>query len=459
MSEIDLLVARATKAQQQYAGFSQEDVDRIFYAGAMAANSMRIPLAQEAVEETGMGLVEDKVTKNHFASEIFYHHFKDLQTCGTYFEDENEIVEVMPVGVVAAIVPTTNPTSTAIFKALCGIKSRCAVIFSPHPRAKKCTCHAAKVVMDAAIAAGAPEHLIQWLEAPSVASSNALMCHPNVDQVLATGGPAMVKAAYSSGKPALGVGPGNVPVIVDDTADLDRCAASVIMSKTFDHGVVCASEQAVIAVGDAFERLKSRLTDSKCYILSETEKQQVADVVFKNGNINPAVVGQSAPKIARMSGITVAEDIKVLVGVGDRVDAADFFSHEKLSPCLGLYPACDYQDALDQAEAMLEIGGKGHSAVLYTSEVNAPDMEQKVARFAAQIKTCRLLVNQPSSHGGIGALYNFNLMPSMTLGCGTWGGNLASQNVGPQMMIHLKRIWKQNSPLSLWKYISEVRAE
>lgn len=433
------IVARVKKAQQVFAEFSQEKVDAIFRAAALAANAQRIPLAQEAVEETGMGLVEDKVIKNHFASEIFYHQFKEMKTCGVISEDHEfgttQIAE--PAGIIAAVVPTTNPTSTAIFKSLCALKTRCGIIFSPHPRAKKCTNHAAKIVLDAAVEAGAPADIIAWIESPTVELSNGLMKHPDVDIILATGGPGMVKAAYSSGKPALGVGAGNVPVVLDETTDIKRAVAQILMSKTFDYGVVCASEQAIIVVDAIYDQVKAELAASKAHILSPADKQKVADIVIINGMINAKVVGKPAHFIAELAGVTVPKDAKILVGEGPRVVPEDNFAHEKLSPCLGMFRAKDFEDAVQQAVDMLEIGGKGHTAALYTDQDKNAD---RVLAFGHAMKTCRVVVNQPTSQGGIGGLYNFKLNPSMTLGCGTWGGNSTSENVGPQHLINVKTV-------------------
>ncbi|KAH0488980.1 MAG: hypothetical protein KVP17_003859 [Porospora cf. gigantea B] len=439
MDELDEVVARVKRAHIQYSSFPQNKVDAIFKAAAMAANAERIQLAKEAVAETGMGLLEDKVIKNHFAAEIFYDHYKDMKTCDVI--DEDPVFGTMqlaePAGVVAAVVPTTNPTSTAIFKALCAIKTRCGIVFSPHPRAKACTIHAAKVVLEAAVEAGAPNDLIGWLEVPTVELSNALMKHPDIDIILATGGPGMVKAAYASGKPALGVGAGNVPVLVDETANLKRAVASVIMSKTFDYGVVCASEQAIIVVDKVYAQTLSELRRSKAHILSPEDKKLVGDLIFAKGVLNAEVVGKPAAYIANLAGVHVPEDTKILVGEGECVDASDWWAHEKLSPTLGMFRAADFDDAVTQCETMLEIGGKGHTSCLFTDQDRNHD---RIEEFSRRMKTCRILLNQPTSMGGIGGLYNFKLKPSMTLGCGTWGGNSTSENVGPQHLINVKTV-------------------
>jgi acetaldehyde dehydrogenase/alcohol dehydrogenase len=445
---LDELVARVKAAQQTYAGFSQVQVDKIFRAASLAANQARIPLAQMAVEETGMGIVEDKVIKNHFASEFIFNKYKDEKTCGIIEEDNSmgTITIAEPVGIICAIVPTTNPTSTAIFKSLIALKTRNGIIFSPHPRAKKSTNAAAKLVLDAAVAAGAPKNIIGWIEAPSVEMSNALMTHSDVALILATGGPGMVKAAYSSGKPAIGVGAGNVPVIIDESADVKRAVASVLMSKTFDNGVVCASEQAVIVVNDIYAEVKERFSSHKAYVLSKTEAEKVRKTLFQDGILNADIVGQPATKIAEMAGIKVPADTKILVGEGSRVKADDEFAHEKLSPVLGMFRASSFEDAVDQAVTMVEIGGIGHTSGLYT---NQDTNEDRIRYFGDKLKTARLLINIPTTHGGIGDLYNFNVAPSLTLGCGSWGGNSISENVGPKHLINRKTIAKRAENM-LW---------
>ena len=448
MAELDALVARVKAAQAEFATFSQEQVDKIFRAASLAANQARIPLAQQAVAESGMGIVEDKVIKNHFASEYIYNKYKDEQTCGIL--EENDSLGTMtiaePVGIICGIVPTTNPTSTAIFKSLIALKTRNAIIFSPHPRAKNSTNDAAKLVLDAAIAAGAPKDIIGWIDQPSVELSNALMKHDDIALILATGGPGMVKAAYSSGKPAIGVGAGNVPVVIDETADVKRAVASVLMSKTFDNGVVCASEQAVIVHDAVYDEVKARFASHKGYVLSKTEADKVRKTMFKEGALNAAIVGQPATKIAEMAGVKVPADTKILVGEGTRVKGEDEFAHEKLSPVLGMFRASSFEDAVDQAVDMVEIGGIGHTSGLYTDQdVNA----DRIKYFGDKLKTARILVNIPTTHGGIGDLYNFNVAPSLTLGCGSWGGNSISENVGPKHLINKKTVAKRAENM-LW---------
>ena len=448
MDQFNAMVARVKAAQAEFATYTQEQVDKIFRAASLAANQARIPLAQQAVEESGMGIMEDKVIKNHFASEFIYNKYKDEKTCGILEEDDNmgTMTIAEPVGVICGIVPTTNPTSTAIFKSLISLKTRNGIIFSPHPRAKNATNDAARLVLDAAVAAGAPKDIIGWIEEPSVELSNALMKHPDIALILATGGPGMVKAAYSSGKPAIGVGAGNVPVIIDETADVKRAVASVLMSKTFDNGVVCASEQAVIVCDEVYDEVKERFATHKGYVLSKAEADKVRKTIFKDGALNAAIVGQPAVKIAEMAGVKVPVDTKILVGEGPRVKGEDEFAHEKLSPVLGMFRASSFEDAVDQAVAMVEIGGIGHTSGLYT---NQDTNEDRIRYFADKLKTARLLINTPSTHGGIGDLYNFNVAPSMTLGCGSWGGNSISENVGPKHLINKKTVAKRAENM-LW---------
>ena len=449
LAELDALVARVKAAQEEFATFSQEKVDAIFRAASLAANHARIPLAQQAVAESGMGIVEDKVIKNHFASEFIYNKYKDEKTCGILEEDDNlgTMTIAEPVGIICGIVPTTNPTSTAIFKSLISLKTRNGIIFSPHPRAKNSTNDAAKLVLDAAVAAGAPKDIIGWIDQPSVELSNALMKHDGIALILATGGPGMVKAAYSSGKPAIGVGAGNVPVVIDETADIKRAVASILMSKTFDNGVVCASEQAAIVVSDVYDEVKERFASHKAHVLSKADADKVRKVLLIDGNLNAKIVGQPAPAIAEMAGVKVPADTKVLVGEGlGKVSYDDEFAHEKLSPTLGLFRADDFEDAVAQAVTMVEIGGIGHTSGLYTNQDTNAD---RIRYFGDKMKTARILINIPTTHGGIGDLYNFNVAPSLTLGCGSWGGNSISENVGPKHLINKKTVAKRAENM-LW---------
>ncbi|NAZ46217.1 bifunctional acetaldehyde-CoA/alcohol dehydrogenase [Vibrio toranzoniae] len=449
LAELDALVARVKAAQEEFATFSQEKVDAIFRAASLAANHARIPLAQQAVAESGMGIVEDKVIKNHFASEFIYNKYKDEKTCGILEEDDNlgTMTIAEPVGIICGIVPTTNPTSTAIFKSLISLKTRNGIIFSPHPRAKNSTNDAAKLVLDAAVKAGAPKDIIGWIDQPSVELSNALMKHDGIALILATGGPGMVKAAYSSGKPAIGVGAGNVPVVIDETADIKRAVASILMSKTFDNGVVCASEQAAIVVSDVYEEVKERFASHKAHVLSKADADKVRKVLLIDGNLNAKIVGQPAPAIAEMAGVKVPADTKVLVGEGlGKVSIDDEFAHEKLSPTLGLFRADDFEDAVAQAVTMVEIGGIGHTSGLYTNQDTNAD---RIRYFGDKMKTARILINIPTTHGGIGDLYNFNVAPSLTLGCGSWGGNSISENVGPKHLINKKTVAKRAENM-LW---------
>ncbi|NOH99209.1 bifunctional acetaldehyde-CoA/alcohol dehydrogenase [Vibrio sp. 99-70-13A1] len=449
LAELDALVARVKAAQEEFATFSQEQVDAIFRAASLAANHARIPLAQQAVAESGMGIVEDKVIKNHFASEFIYNKYKDEKTCGILDEDDSlgTMTIAEPVGIICGIVPTTNPTSTAIFKSLISLKTRNGIIFSPHPRAKNSTNDAAKLVLDAAVKAGAPKDIIGWIDQPSVELSNALMKHDGIALILATGGPGMVKAAYSSGKPAIGVGAGNVPVVIDETADIKRAVASILMSKTFDNGVVCASEQAAIVVGEVYDEVKERFASHKAHVLSKADADKVRKVLLIDGNLNAKIVGQPAPAIAEMAGVKVPADTKVLVGEGlGKVSYDDEFAHEKLSPTLGLFRADDFEDAVAQAVTMVEIGGIGHTSGLYTNQDTNAD---RIRYFGDKMKTARILINIPTTHGGIGDLYNFNVAPSLTLGCGSWGGNSISENVGPKHLINKKTVAKRAENM-LW---------
>ncbi|EMR3752746.1 bifunctional acetaldehyde-CoA/alcohol dehydrogenase [Proteus mirabilis] len=448
VTELNDLVARVKKSQLEFANFSQEKVDAIFRAAALAAADARIPLAKLAVEESGMGIVEDKVIKNHFASEYIYNAYKDEKTCGILSEDltYGTITIAEPIGIICGIVPTTNPTSTAIFKALISLKTRNGIIFSPHPRAKLATNRAAEIVLNAAIAAGAPKDIIGWIDEPSVALSNALMHHDDINLILATGGPGMVKAAYSSGKPAIGVGAGNTPVVIDDSADIKRAVASILMSKTFDNGVICASEQSVIVVDSIYKQVRERFATHGGYMLTGKELKAVQDIILKDGNLNAAIVGQPAVKIAEMAGIEVPVNTKILIGEVKETTDAEPFAHEKLSPLLAMYHAQNFEDAVHKAEKLVEMGGIGHTSCLYTDQDNCPE---HVAYFGDKMKTSRILINTPASQGGIGDLYNFKLAPSLTLGCGSWGGNSISENVGPKHLINTKTVAKRAENM-LW---------
>ena len=446
--DLEELISRVKAAQKEFATYSQEQIDKIFRAAALAANKSRIPLAKMAVEESGMGVVEDKIIKNHFASEYIYNKFKNVKTCGILEEDKvNGIKKVgEPLGVIAGIVPTTNPTSTAIFKSLICLKTRNAIIFSPHPRAKKATIAAAKIVLDAAIKAGAPKDIIGWIDVPSIELSNMLMKHPKIDAILATGGPGMVKAAYSSGKPALGVGSGNTPAVIDETADIQMAVSSILMSKTFDNGMICASEQSIVAVKDVYNAVKDELVKRGAYILKADEAEKVSKIILTEaGSVNPKIVGQPAYKIAELAGITVPKCAKVLVGEEVEVAMENPFSHEKLSPILALYKAEDFEEATDMAYHLVILGGAGHTSVLYTDART----QDRINYFAKKLPTGRLLINSPSSQGGIGDLYNFRLEPSLTLGCGSWGGNSVSENVGLKHLLNYKTVAERRENM-LW---------
>ncbi len=446
VEKLEAALGRARAAQKIFATYTQEQVDAIFLAAATAANQARIPLAQMAVEETGMGIVEDKVIKNHYASEYIYNQYRDVKTCGVIEEDKafgtKKIAE--PIGVVGAVIPTTNPTSTAIFKALICLKTRNAIIISPHPRAKKSTIEAAKVVLEAAVAAGAPENIIAWIDVPSLEMTNLVM--QEADIILATGGPGMVKAAYSSGKPALGVGAGNTPAIIDDTADVTLAVNSIIHSKTFDNGMICASEQSTIVLDSIYDAVKQEFAARGCYFLKDDELDKVRKTIIINGALNAKIVGQKAAKIAELSGVKIPEGTKILIGEVESVDLSEEFAHEKLSPVLAMYRAKDIQDAFGKAEQLVADGGYGHTSSIYLDAVNATD---KLDEFAARMKTCRILVNTPSSQGGIGDLYNFKLAPSLTLGCGSWGGNSVSENVGVKHLINIKTVAERRENM-LW---------
>ena len=437
VEKLEEAIARVRRAQKEYATFTQEQVDKIFFAAATAANKMRIPLAKLAVEETGMGIVEDKVIKNHYASEYIYNAYRHTKTCGVLEEDKayGTIKIAEPIGLVAAVIPTTNPTSTAIFKTLLALKTRNGIIISPHPRAKKSTIAAAKVVLDAAVAAGAPENIIDWIDVPSLEMTNLIM--KEADIILATGGPGMVKAAYSSGKPAVGVGAGNTPAIIDDTADVVLAVNSIIHSKTFDNGMICASEQSVIVLDGVYEQAKKEFADRGCYFLNPEETEKVRKTILINGALNAKIVGQMPVTIAKLAGFDVPQDAKILIGEVESVDLSEEFAHEKLSPVLAMYRAKDISDAFDKAEKLVADGGYGHTSSIY---LDAVTQRAKLEEFAARMKTCRILVNTPSSQGGIGDLYNFKLAPSLTLGCGSWGGNSVSENVGVKHLINIKTV-------------------
>ena len=443
---LETVLKTVRSAQKQFASYTQEQVDAIFLAAASAANRARIPLAKMAVEETGMGVVEDKVIKNHYASEYIYNAYKDTKTCGILEEDKafgiKKIAE--PVGVIAAVIPTTNPTSTAIFKTLLALKTRNGMIISPHPRAKNCTIAAVKVVLDAAIKAGAPRGILAWIDVPSLELTNTIM--KEADLILATGGPGMVKSAYSSGKPALGVGPGNTPAIIDDSADVKLAVNSIIHSKTFDNGMICASEQSVIVLESIYDRVRAEFAARGCYFLQAEETEKVRKTILPNGVLNAKIVGQKAGDIAAMAGVQVPEGVKILIGEVESVEPSEEFAHEKLSPVLAMYRAADFSDALEKAERLIEDGGFGHTASVYLNTVTEGE---KLDAFAARMKTCRILVNTPSSQGGIGDLYNFKLAPSLTLGCGSWGGNSVSENVGVRHLLNIKTVAERRENM-LW---------
>lgn len=463
LEELEALIARVKAAQATYASFSQEKVDAIFRAAALAANNQRIPLAKMAVEETGMGVIEDKVIKNHFASEYIYNKYKNEATCGVIEDDKAFGVQRVaePMGILAGIVPTTNPTSTTVFKALLALKTRNAIIFSPHPRAKKCSVASAKVLLDAAVEAGAPADIIGWIDEPTIELSQALMSHPEVKLILATGGPGMVRAAYSSGRPSLGVGAGNTPAVIDKSADIQTAVSSILLSKTFDNGMICASEQSVIVVDEVYDAVREEFIRRGAYILNADEKQKVADVLMKDGRLNAAIVGQSAEAIAKLAGLgqlcleCQGVDVdqaplscttpKVLMAEVSEVGGEEPFSHEKLSPVLALYRAPNFFDAVAIAQKLVVFGGWGHTSVIYTDPRNRDD----IAYFENHVQTSRVLVNTPSSQGAIGDLYNFKLDPSLTLGCGTWGGNSVSGNVAPQHLLNIKTVTERRENM-LW---------
>lgn len=446
VSALEEKLAALRTAQAKFATYTQEQVDCIFRAAALAANQARIPLAKMAVAETGMGVVEDKVIKNNYAAEYIYNAYKDTKTCGVVEEDKafgtKRIAE--PIGVIAAVIPTTNPTSTAIFKTLISLKTRNAVLISPHPRAKKSTIAAAKIVLDAAVAAGAPKDIIGWIDVPSLELTNTLM--QEADLILATGGPGMVRAAYSSGKPALGVGAGNTPAVIDKTADILLAVNSIVHSKTFDNGMICASEQSLIVDDSIYDQVKAEFIKTGCYVLTPEETEKVRKTILINGALNSKIVGQPAAKIAELAGVTVDPRTKVLIGEVESVDLEEEFAHEKLSPVLAMYHATDFADALNKADQLVQDGGYGHTASLYIDTVHE---RERLDQFAARMKACRIVVNTPSSHGGIGDLYNFNLAPSLTLGCGSWGGNSVSENVGVKHLLNIKTVAERRENM-LW---------
>ena len=437
---------KVKNAQKKFSKYSQEQVDKIFQAAAIAANEARIPLAKMAVEETGMGIVEDKVIKNHYAAEYIYNKYKNEKTCGVIYQDDSYGIKKIaePVGIVAAVIPTTNPTSTAIFKTLIALKTRNGIIISPHPRAKKSTIEAAKTVLEAAVKAGAPEGIIAWIDVPSLELTNMLM--QSADIILATGGPGMVKSAYSSGKPALGVGAGNTPAVIDESANVILAVNPIIHSKTFDNGMICASEQSVIVSDKIYDKVKDEFVKRGCYILNPEETEKVRKTIIINGALNAKIVGQKAHTIAELAGVSVPENTKILIGEVENVDLSEEFAHEKLSPVLAMYKSSSFDDSLEKAYRLIEDGGLGHTSSLY---VNTVTEKEKIEKFYSKMKTCRVLVNTPSSQGGIGDLYNFKLAPSLTLGCGTWGGNSVSENVGIKHLLNIKTVAERRENM-LW---------
>ena len=448
IADLNLLAERVKDAQIRYSTFSQKQVDAIFRSAALAAADARIPLAKMAACETGMGVTEDKVVKNHFASEYIYNKYRDMKTCGVLSEDDEQgtITMAEPVGIICGIVPTTNPTSTAIFKSLISLKTRNGLILSPHPRARRSTCEAARVVLQAAVAAGAPPDIIGWIDEPTLELSSALMRHPAINLVLATGGPGMVRAAYSSGKPAIGVGAGNTPVIIDETADIKSAVASILLSKTFDNGVVCASEQSIIVLDEIYLAVRDRFASHGGYILDQGEAAAVRGVLQIDGTMNAAIVGQSAARVAELAGLQVPSDTKVLIAEVNEAEGSEPFAHEKLCPVLAMYRRFNFPDAIDTAMKLVALGGIGHTSVLYTDQ---DQQDGRIRKFGERMKTGRILINTPSSQGGIGDLYNFALAPSLTLGCGSWGGNSISENLGPKHLINKKIIAKRAQNM-LW---------
>ena len=439
-------LSRVRKAQEKFSKYSQEQVDKIFQAAAIAANKARIPLAKMAVEETGMGVIEDKIIKNHYASEYIYNKYRNEKTCGVVEEDSaygiKKVLE--PIGLIGAVIPTTNPTSTAIFKTLIALKTRNGIVISPHPRAKNSTITAAKIVLEAAVAAGAPEDIISWIDVPSLELTNHLM--HSVDTILATGGPGMVKSAYSSGKPALGVGAGNTPAIIDTSADIVLAVNSIIHSKTFDNGMICASEQSVLVIDDIYQAVKDEFQKRGCYFLNENELERVRKTIIINGALNAKIVGQTAHTIAELAGVNVPKTTKILIGEVESVDLSEEFAHEKLSPVLAMYKVNDFNEAIRKARKLIDDGGLGHTSSLYINTITEPE---KIEKFYNNMKTCRVLINTPSSQGGIGDLYNFKLTPSLTLGCGSWGGNSVSENVGIKQLLNIKTVAERRENM-LW---------
>ena len=451
MEALEKKLAEVKEAQRIFSTYTQEEVDKIFHAAAIAANNSRITLAKMAVKETGMGVVEDKVIKNNYAAEYIYNKYKNEKTCGVIEEDSSFGIKRIaePIGVIAAVIPTTNPTSTAIFKALIALKTRNGIIMSPHPRAKKCTCEAARIILEAAVKAGAPQNIIGWIDEPSADMTGFVM--KEADIILATGGPGMVKAAYSSGKPALGVGAGNTPAMIDSTADILQAVNSIIHSKTFDNGMICASEQAVIVDKSIYGEVKKEFEYRGCYFLNDKELEKVRKTIIVNGALNPKIVGQTAYDIAKLSGVDVAHETKILIGEVENVEKTEEFAHEKLSPVLAMYKAKNFSDATDKAEVLITGGGYGHTASIYLNPVTG---QEKLDAFSEKMKTCRILVNTPSSHGGIGDLYNFALAPSLTLGCGSWGGNSVSENVGIKHLLNIKIVAERRENM-LWFRVPE----
>ncbi len=445
MEYIDGLISKVSAAQQKFATYSQEQVDEIFRRVALKASSLRIPLAKMAVEETGMGIAEDKVIKNHFASEYIYNKFKNTKTCGIIEDDkENGLIKFAePVGVIAGVIPTTNPTSTVIFKTLITLKTRNGIIFSPHPRAKKCTIETARILLEEAVKAGAPEDIIAWIDEPSILRTQFLM--QESDLILATGGPGMVKSAYSSGTPAIGVGPGNTPAVMDETADIEMAVSSVLMSKTFDNGMICASEQSVVVVDAVYDAVKAEFLKRGAYILNDSERAKVAATIIQDGKLNSAIVGQPAAKIAEMAGVKVPENAKVLIGEVSKIGKEEPFSYEKLSPCLAMYRAKDFEDAMEKAKQLVLFAGAGHTSVLYTN----PRNDERIKRYGDVMPTGRVMINCPSAQGAIGDIYNFRLEPSLTLGCGSWGQNSVSENVGVKHLMNIKSVAKREENM-LW---------
>ena len=445
IDNLSIKMKELKEAQREFATYSQEQVDKIFYEVAMAANKARFELAKMAVEETGMGVLEDKVIKNHYAAEYIYNAYKDTKTCGVIEEDDifgiKKIAE--PIGVIAAVIPTTNPTSTAIFKILLALKTRNAIIISPHPRAKNCTNYTAKFLLETAVKAGAPKNIIGWIDVPSLELTNEVM--HEADIILATGGPGMVKSAYSSGKPAIGVGAGNTPVIIDETADIKMAVNSIIHSKTFDNGMICASEQSVTVMESIYNEVKKEFAYRGCYFLKKDELDKVRKTIIIGGSLNAKIVGQPAYKIAEMAGVSVPENTKILIGEVESVDISEEFAHEKLSPVLAMYKAKTFNEAVAKAERLVADGGYGHTSGIYI-DVNE---KEKLNIHQNAMKTCRILVNTPASHGGLGDLYNFKLTPSLTLGCGSWGGNSVSENVGVKHLINIKTVAQRRENM-LW---------